>query len=84
MVILNTDRGPIYYIKNKDKYGYKEYSKPIEEISGEPTEQYLERLNNHLEYDTLNLNYSSYINAIILDLAKLDQKSADIIDKLIR
>ena len=84
MVILNTDRGPVYYIKNKDKYGYKEYRKPIEEISGEPTEQYLERLNNHLEYDTLNLNYSSYINAIILDLAKLDQKSADIIDNLIR
>jgi predicted house-cleaning noncanonical NTP pyrophosphatase (MazG superfamily) len=55
MVILNTDRGPVYYIKNKNKYGYKEDSKPIEEINGESTEQYLERLNNHLEYDTLIL-----------------------------
>lgn len=82
MLIVSTENGPQLMIR--DRYNYIKFDQLIPPISGEPKEQYLQRLTNRLEYGTLRVNYNSFIEESIKQLNNLDPKAITILNDLVR
>lgn len=84
MLFLRAPEGLKLMEYSKENYDYKDSSQLIPEVSGESPQQHQQRLFNRLQYGTLHIDYSHYIEETIKDLSNLNSKSLEILGGLMR
>ena len=82
MLIVNEKDGPTLY--RKVGFEYQKVETLVPEVSGETREETVQRIARRMQYGSLRINYSSYIDSIIQNLEKFDKDTVDVFIDLMR